>query len=338
MQPSAGLLFALGFSFCLIANAGPLVGRDVFLQNGKNAIALNTKFETLGSSSSCETNEIACVNDHLARCVDGHFVLAPCNAGLVCRASPNRGSPGTTIDCTTKYDNRRHILATRATLAVDPSDPSQSSLTLDLAVHSLGFQNTGQGNITSPGQVASLISSNNWINFCKTVNKPLTNGLQIPGGSCNTAPIGVIPSKENMPSSKFIFPPNFAALAKGQEFTVQLAISHLDTGWFTNPTYTYMSAPQEVNANGDVIGHSHIVIEKLTGFGQTTPMDPTKFAFFKGLNDPAVNGVLSVNVTAGLPAGYYRISAIHTAMNHQPIALPVAQRGASGDMVYFSVI
>jgi hypothetical protein len=245
--------------------------------------------------------------------------------------------------------------------AVDPSDPSQTSLTLNSAVNSTGFQKDGQDNITSPGQglfsvppsplkierelispnpAASRTSSNNFINFCMTVDKPLTNGQQIQGtcvaplialgysvdlskslgGSCNTAPIGVLPSVDNMPSAKFIFPPNFAAVTKGETFTVQLAISHLETGWFTNPQTTYMAAPVEVNASGDVIGHSHIVIEQVTGFGQTTPTDPKSFAFFKALNSAAVDGVLSTDVTGGLPAGYYRITAFHTAANHQPSA------------------
>ena len=130
--------------------------------------------------------------------------------------------------------------------------------------------------------------------------------------------MGVIPSVENMPSAKFIFPPNFEALAKATTFTVRLAISHLQTGWFTNSQNTYMSAPVEVNAFGDVIGHSHIVIEKLSGFGQTTPTDPKNYAFFKALNDPAVNGVLSTDVTGGLPVGFYRIAAFHSGSNHQP--------------------
>lgn len=222
--------------------------------------------------------------------------------------------------------------------AVPPNDPSQSALCLDAAVLSTGFQFDGQSNITSTGQVASQISSNNWINFCKTVDKPLTNGTQIPGGSCNPAPIGVIPSVDNLPSAKFIFPPNFEVLAKGQTFEVQVAISHLDTGWFTNPDLTYLSAPLQVNANGDIMGHSHVVIEPITGFGQTTPTDPKQFKFFKGLNAPAVNGVLTTNVTGGLPAGYYRIAVINSGANHQPVVSPVAQHGAMSDMVYFSVI
>jgi len=121
-----------------------------------------------------------------------------------------------------------------------------------------------------------------------------------------------------MPAAKFIFPPNFAALAQHQDFTVEIAITHLETGWFTNPTNTFLSSPQEVNTSGDVIGHSHFVIERLTGFGQTTPTDPKSFVYFKGLNDPAQGGILSSVVSGGLAAGYYRIAVMHSGMNHQP--------------------
>jgi len=164
---------------------------------------------------------------------------------------------------------------------------------------------------------------------------------------------------DNMPSAKFISPQNFATLPRDQNVTVQIAISHLETGWFTNPLKTYMSSPQEVNTSGDVIGHSHVVVDVLTGFNQTTPTDPKNPAFFQGLNSPAVNGVLSVVIGGGFPAGYYRIAVIHATANHQPsasnrshlpekrrvllipalksvVALPVARRGATGDMVYVS--
>ncbi|KAH9043796.1 hypothetical protein EDB85DRAFT_2206043 [Lactarius pseudohatsudake] len=59
-------------------------------------------------------------------------------------------------------------------------DP-QTSLTLDPKVISAGFEKNGQ-EVPTAGQVASLTSSNNFINFCLTVNKPLTNGLQTKTG------------------------------------------------------------------------------------------------------------------------------------------------------------
>ncbi|TCD60821.1 hypothetical protein EIP91_009490 [Steccherinum ochraceum] len=113
-----------------------------------------------------------------------------------------------------------------------------------------------------------------------------------------------------------------------------MAISHLETGFFVNANENYFSAPQQVNSAGDVQGHSHVVIEQISSLTQTTATDPTKFAFFKGLNDKAQNGVLSADVTSGLPAGVYRLSSINTAANHQPVLGPIAQHGSFDDQIY----
>ncbi|TCD62222.1 hypothetical protein EIP91_007201, partial [Steccherinum ochraceum] len=214
---------------------------------------------------------------------------------------------------------------------------AQSSLTLDPKVIATGFENDGQ-DVPAAGQVASITSSNNFINFCLTVpNLPITNGQQIKTGSCNPAPMGVIPASTNMPSSKFTNPQNFGTIKSNTAFTVTMAISHLETGFFVNANENYFSAPQQVNSAGDVQGHSHVVIEQISSLTQTTATDPTKFAFFKGLNDKAQNGVLSADVTSGLPAGVYRLSSINTAANHQPVLGPIAQHGSFDDQIYFTV-
>ncbi|KAI0358825.1 hypothetical protein OH77DRAFT_1395798, partial [Trametes cingulata] len=215
-------------------------------------------------------------------------------------------------------------------------DP-QKSLTLLQSVIATGFENDGQDQPTA-GQVPSLTSSNNFINFCATVKLPITNGQQIKTGSCNPAPMGVIASTANMPSSKFIFPKNGVTIKSNTDFTIQMAISHLETGHFTNAQENYFAAPQVVNAQGDIQGHSHVVIDKLTALDQTTPTDPLNgFVFFKGLNDPAQNGVLTATVTGGLPAGTYRLASINSAANHQPALVAIAQHGSLDDMVYFTV-
>jgi hypothetical protein len=92
-----------------------------------------------------------------------------------------------------------------------------------------------------------------------------------------------------------------------------------------------------VNSAGDIIGHSHVVIQALTSLGQTTPAEPATFAFFKGVNEAAVNGVLSVPVTAGLPKGFYKLSTINSAANHQPVLVAIAQHGSLNDAVYVSI-
>ena len=146
--------------------------------------------------------------------------------------------------------------------------------------------------------------------------------------------MGIIAATTNMPSSKFVFPQNMGTVKANTAFTVQMAISNLETGHFVNANENYFSAPQQVNAQGNIKGHSHVVVELLSSVTQTTPTDPTKFAFFKGLNDPAANGILTADVTSGLPAGAYRLASINTAANHQPALVAVAQHGSLDDQVY----
>jgi hypothetical protein len=65
-------------------------------------------------------------------------------------------------------------------------------------------------------------------------------------------------------------------------------------------------------------------------------LDPNTFAFFKGLNDAAVGGILSAEVTGGLAAGAYRVGSINTAANHQPCLGPKAQHGTFDDQAFVS--
>ena len=146
--------------------------------------------------------------------------------------------------------------------------------------------------------------------------------------------MGVIAASTNIPSAKFHFPTNNAVIQSNTSFTIKIAFSHLETGHFTNADETYYAAPQVVNSAGDIQGHSHVVVEKLTSMSQTEPTNPTNFAFFKGLND--AGSVLTANVTGGLPEGVYRVSSINTAANHQPCLVAVAQHGSIDDQVYVS--
>ncbi|KAG9128308.1 hypothetical protein FRC07_001243 [Ceratobasidium sp. 392] len=211
----------------------------------------------------------------------------------------------------------------------------QTSKTLDPRVINPNFARTGQEGKKEAGQVASLTSTNNFINFC--VGKTLTNGQQVKGGSCNSVPMGDIPSAAKMPSSKFVSPVNLDNIPANKAFTVQMAVRNMDTGNFVNPNTNYFGAPQQLNAQGIIVAHSHIVIEQVDSVKSTRLTDPNKFAFFQGLNAPAKGGILSATVTGGLPAGVYKISSINTSANHSPVVGPVAQRGAFDDLIYITV-
>jgi hypothetical protein len=117
-----------------------------------------------------------------------------------------------------------------------------------------------------------------------------------------------------------------------------MAINHLDTGNFVNAQSNYYSAPQQVNGAGDIIGHTHFTVSNVGSFTSTQPEDPNTFAFFKGVNGAAVNGVVSENVSAGLPAGIYRVCSMNTDANHAPCLVAVAQHGTLDDCVYVSCV
>ncbi|GAA5913007.1 hypothetical protein JCM5296_003863 [Sporobolomyces johnsonii] len=220
--------------------------------------------------------------------------------------------------------------------SANDTDP-QTSLTLDPSQVAAGLAQDGQ-QTPEAGQVASATSTNNFINFCLLrTDLPLTNGQQVKTGSCNGVPMGVIGAQSTMPSAKFVNPPNLGTIPANQNFTIQMKINNLATGNFVNAESNYFSAPQNTDANGVIIGHSHVVIESIDSLGSTTVTNPQQFAFFKGLNDPAVNGVLSTDVAGGLPAGTYKMSSINTAANHQPALVAVAQHGSLDDAVYFTV-
>ena len=96
----------VAFSVTLVAavSAGPISGdyhqrraaaASFALKNGQDAQALNQKFQSLSTSSSCNSGEQACVQGQLAQCVDGKFVMTPCASTLQCVALPLVNKPGT---------------------------------------------------------------------------------------------------------------------------------------------------------------------------------------------------------------------------------------------------
>jgi hypothetical protein len=149
--------------------------------------------------------------------------------------------------------------------------------------------------------------------------------------------MGQIPAITAMPSCKFEVPTNLQNFDANTAFTIRMNIANMQTGAFVNAQANYFAAPQQLNAQGQIIGHSHVVIEPLDSVTQTKPTDPQKFSFFLGLNAAAQGGVLTADVTKGLPAGAYRLFSINTAANHQPVVGPVAQHGSFDDAVYVCV-
>ncbi|KAL9625572.1 MAG: hypothetical protein Q9160_000285 [Pyrenula sp. 1 TL-2023] len=199
-------------------------------------------------------------------------------------------------------------------------------------------QSDGQDAGAEAGQAPSATDNANFINFC--TGETLTNGLQVKGGSCNgiATVMGKIPSTANMISSIITNPGPGDNIQANQDFNIDVQTQGLVAGSFTNPDNTYYGGPQDLQG-GKVIGHTHVTVQAMGNtLTPATPPDPTEFAFFKGINDAGDGqGGLTAAVAGGLPAGVYRVCTMTSASNHQPVLMPVAQRGAQDDCNKFTV-
>jgi len=151
--------------------------------------------------------------------------------------------------------------------------------------------------------------------------------------------MGEIPATAQMVSTVITNPKNLDTIPEKTTFTISVNIANMALGSFTNATSTYYTAPQQLDGQGRIIGHTHVTVQD-TGstLNPTQPLDGEKFAFFKGINDAGNgNGLLTTEVTGGLPAGNYRVCSMAGASNHQPVLMAVAQRGAQDDCKYFTV-
>lgn len=122
------------------------------------------------------------------------------------------------------------------------------------------------------------------------------------------------------------------------DFNITVQMSNLVAGSFTNADATYYAAPQALQG-GLVVGHTHVTVQDMgNSLNPTKALDATQFAFFKGINDAGDGqGLLTAAVTGGLPAGNYRVCTMASASNHQPVLMPVAQRGTADDCTKFVV-
>ncbi|KXH57116.1 hypothetical protein CSAL01_12357 [Colletotrichum salicis] len=167
-----------------------------------------------------------------------------------------------------------------------------------------GSQQAGQPNAQ---QANSKTDNANFINVCS--GSTLTDGEQKTGGSCNGIPMGKIPAQTKMVSTVINNPPHNGNIQANQDFDVELKVNNLQAGSFTDAQSTYYSAPQDLSGGGTIIGHVHVTVQDMgNSLTPATPLDASKFVFFKGINDAGDgNGNLKATVTGGLPAGNYRV-------------------------------
>lgn len=150
--------------------------------------------------------------------------------------------------------------------------------------------------------------------------------------------MGKIPATTNMISAIITYPLPGSTIRANTTFNVSVQTSHLAAGYFVNPNVGYYTAPQDLDDNGDILGHCHITVQDIGSLTAVTPPDPNKTAFFKGINDKGNGkGLLQAVVDGGLKPGVYRVCTMIAARNHQPVMMPIAQRGAQDDCTKFTV-
>ncbi|RDW72322.1 uncharacterized protein DSM5745_07494 [Aspergillus mulundensis] len=203
-------------------------------------------------------------------------------------------------------------------------------------------QQDGLPSNNSVGYVPSATDPANFINYC--TRRVLTNGQFSSQSSCNGIVMGDIPSDKNMVSTIITYPLPGQTVLAHKTFPINFRTLNLATGSVTNPNSTLYSAPQSLQG-GNIVGHVHVTIQSLFDFrndqleGYGVPPDPANFVFFKTVfgEENAQNGY-SVPVADGLPIGFYRVCTMAATSNHQPVVMPVVERGAQDDCQKFEVI
>jgi hypothetical protein len=222
------------------------------------------------------------------------------------------------------------------------SEPSGNIANSTLAIADAGQSNNPVGVLSDTALPPT--------GFCSTVvgqNGVLaSDGTQQKGNVvCSSTPLGVMPDVNKMVSTLITSPANLGVVDASKDTTVTLATRNLVTGFFSNATTFYYTTSQSLN-NGNSQGHAHITMQLLDG---TNVLDGTVFAFFKGINDAAVDqaavaGNNRDTLQATIPAGAikvdgnYRICSMSGFFTHQPQLSPVIARGPTEDCIRVTVI
>ncbi|KAJ3070213.1 hypothetical protein HK102_006726, partial [Quaeritorhiza haematococci] len=176
--------------------------------------------------------------------------------------------------------------------------------------------------------------------FCQDnfPNLAAGDGTQNKRGFCSSTVQGAIPAVERMVSTIITSPNNGEQVDFTQDFDITLRTLNMVLGFFDDPQTRYYLRPQALDPQtGTIIGHQHVTVQRLPNKNPTDPLDPRQFEFFRGLDFlPSQPGnELSVTVPAGQikGPGPARICSISGAEGHQPVVMPVAQRGSQDDCI-----
>ncbi|KAL7747415.1 hypothetical protein RI367_007169 [Sorochytrium milnesiophthora] len=197
------------------------------------------------------------------------------------------------------------------------------------------------GGAAAGGAVGKIGDIANQARFCGLVglSNAIADGTQKKTQTCSQTIQGAIPDFTRMVSSIITQPQNGATVAANTDLQVAVSTQNMNLGFFEDPNTRYYASPQTLDASGRIEGHQHVVVQAL-GNGQT-PLNPQTQAltFFKGLDQSDQGGVLTTTVPAAklTVPGPYRICTITGTRGHQPVIMPVAQRGSQDDCIRINV-
>jgi hypothetical protein len=176
--------------------------------------------------------------------------------------------------------------------------------------------------------------------FCSSTGFVVSNGTQIKNGSsCSNTILGAIPATDLMVSTVILAPENGAVLPLNTSVEFKVHVFNIELGGATNSSTQYYIQPQTLNDQGQVIGHVHLVAQRLPEPGQ--PLDSSVYEFAASLSkkpeDPTSN-VLSAKFDAGFnKTGTFRICTMANSKSHQPVIMPVGTRGSTDDCIRIRV-
>ncbi|KAI8924128.1 hypothetical protein BC831DRAFT_466949 [Entophlyctis helioformis] len=182
------------------------------------------------------------------------------------------------------------------------------------------------------------------VGFCRQFgNVPAADGSQRKEGGqmCSSTPQGLIPDVNKMVSTLITSPAFGSTVSNKNDITVRIDTANLATGFFALANEQYYMAPQTLDPQRGIIqGHQHITVQKLDNVNSAP--NAKVFEFFKGLNEAATdNGgrKLEAVIPAGTikQSGLYRICSITGTHTHQPVIMPVAQRGSQDDCIRLTI-
>ncbi len=151
------------------------------------------------------------------------------------------------------------------------------------------------------------------MNFCS--GKQTTNGMQIMSGSCHGIPMSKIPATKNMISAMITNPQPGDKVTSDTTFKISVQTVHLNAGFFVNPTTNYYTAPQQLDDNGDIIGHCHVTVQDIGALKSTTPPGPRRESYLDASKKNSVTAAATNNKPSTSPPVKHKTQLAPEAMN-----------------------